>query len=852
MGSVHVALDRLTGQTVALKRVLIPTENLQFNSKGSSDLYVALAQEFRIMASLRHPNVNSVLDYGFDWDNKRQPFFTMDLLKNPISVFRAGWKSDQEKVNMLVQTLQALAYLHRRGIIHRDLKPANILVVSQQVKVLDFGLSVTRDQAEEKVIAGTLGYIAPETLLGDAPSEASDLYAVGVIGFELFTGRPFIESDDTQVLIDQTIRMMPDLRMIGNVPVAAVLGRLVSKNPEDRYNGNANLAIAALCEAVGQSIPRESTAIRESYLQTAQFVGRESEMWQLSDGLDAALNGKGGIWLIGGESGSGKTRLLDELRIQALVKGAMVLRGQNIAQGASPYQMWRAPMRALSLTTQFVDMQASVLKAIVPDIAEILGVDVPDAPDVSPVFAQERLWATIEAVFQMQTRPLLLILEDLHWAGRESIDLFARLVKYVSNLPLMIIGSYRNDESPDLDKSTPGAKLITLNRLDDAQIEEMSAAMLGESGHQPELVELLRRETEGNPFFLVEIMRSLAEQAGRLDQISAMTLPEEVSSKGINQIIRRRLDRVPAEARELLRIAALCGRRVDQNVLAAFAGSTEVVDKWLLTCEEVSVLEVQDNTWQFSHDKLREGVVEEVPDFERPIMHRKIAETMEKTGTGDYAMLAYQWGMAGEFDKEKEYRVLCGKFALGSGAYDTAVFHLERALELEVPTPESYKQWANLKRMAADAYLGLGNRDSAQRLYDEALAAYQKANYKWGVGAAMNDLGFLAFEAQDFALAEENFHRSLQITVSVRAWTITLNSIIGIASLHVERHDLNRAAELCTMALNHMSIDQQTADRAARLMTRIKAGLWPAALAEAEARGKESRLSEVAQAILKG
>src|SRR5260221_4866692 len=125
MGSVFQALDRLTGQTVALKRVTAPTEQLIFASRtdASFDLRLSLAHEFRTLASLRHPNIISVLDYGFD--AQEQPYFTMDLLENAQTILEAGqWQSEATKLGLFVQVLQALSYLHRRGNLHRDLNPA--------------------------------------------------------------------------------------------------------------------------------------------------------------------------------------------------------------------------------------------------------------------------------------------------------------------------------------------------------------------------------------------------------------------------------------------------------------------------------------------------------------------------------------------------------------------------------------------------------------------------------------------------------------------------------------------------------------------------------------------------------
>jgi eukaryotic-like serine/threonine-protein kinase len=718
------------------------------------------------------------------------------------------------------------------------------------VKVLDFGLSVTREQAEMDTIAGTLGYIAPETLMGAPASEASDLYAIGVIAYEMFTGRPIIESDDTRVLIEETISKMPPMDGISNLPVRLVIQRLISKEPTDRYDGSAQKAIAAFSEAMEQPVPKESSAIRESFLQTARFVGRERELGDLTRALHQAVDRKGGLWLISGESGSGKTRLLDELRIQALVQGMLVLRGQNINEGAYPYQMWRAPLRTLSLTTPFSEGQPNVIKALVPDISELLEKDVPDAPEVNPLFAKERLITTIEMVFQAQTRPILLVLEDLHWAGRESLELLSRLTGKLAAQPILIVGSYRDEETPQLPEQFPQGKTVKLSRLDEYQIEELSAAMLGEQGRQRSLVRLLQAETEGNPLFLVEVMRALAEQAGRLDQVATMSLPAEVSAKGINEIIRRRVERVPAEDRPLLRVAAIYGRRQDTALLQKFAGTRDLND-WLLDNQAAAVLEVQDNLWQFSHDKLRDGVLADVPESERAGLHREIAEAMEALNSKDNAALAYHWGKAGNVAKEASYRALVGKAALQSGAYDTAKTNLLRALELQPPTPESLKQWVNLKSMAADAHLGLGERTAAQKLYRECLEAYQTSNYKWGIAAALNDLGYLAFEIRDFTMAEEHFHTGLQTAFGIRAWTVALGSVTGIASLFVERGELARAAELVTLTLNHMSVDHQTADRATRLLMRIKNDLWPDELSQAEERGKAARLSEVAGALLK-
>jgi serine/threonine protein kinase len=156
MGIVYRATDRLTGQQVALKRVTM-------------------------LASLRHPNVISVLDYGMDeW---RQPYYTMELLTGSQPLLKAAQGLDEDhKLILLVQVLQALSYLHRHEIIHRDLTPDNVHVIDNQVKIIDFGLAMLTDhERSDSVPAGTLAYMAPEVLLGNSPTSTADLYAVGGI-----------------------------------------------------------------------------------------------------------------------------------------------------------------------------------------------------------------------------------------------------------------------------------------------------------------------------------------------------------------------------------------------------------------------------------------------------------------------------------------------------------------------------------------------------------------------------------------------------------------------------------------------------------------------------------------------
>jgi len=263
MGIIYRALDRLTGQTVALKRVATPTVQYSSNtqtlsismlstlSSGSLDRRFALAREFKILASLNHPYIIHVLDYGFDECD--QPYFTMDLLQNIATIHEVGCEAPiREQVRLLIEVLEALAYLHQCGIIHRDLKPANVVVVDEHVKLLDFGLAIDSNYARTEGISGTLSYIAPEIIRGEAPTTASDLYAVGVMAYEIFTGHhPFVSNTQAD-LIQQILNATPDIAAIP-ASFRGLIMWLLAKRPADRPR-DALTVIMQLIRALGEMV----------------------------------------------------------------------------------------------------------------------------------------------------------------------------------------------------------------------------------------------------------------------------------------------------------------------------------------------------------------------------------------------------------------------------------------------------------------------------------------------------------------------------------------------------------------------------------------------------------------------
>lgn len=318
MGVVYQAIDRLNGQAVALKLVsqkavdrLDTTEPI---SGTMERLSISLAHEFQVLASLRHPNIISVLDYGFYYiDGRAQIYYTMELLSGARTILDAGQtRTTIERIDLLAEVCQALIYLHRRGVLHRDLKPENILVTNDGVvKVLDFGLALLHAQDANDPVGGTLAYLAPEVLRGGAASESSDLYALGMIAYELLCGHPPFPRSNPGLMVQAILTTLPDLMpllaietaitptngtndlMISDRPsLSALIAGLLAKDPDERPASALEL-MRALYSTTDRPLPVEPTHVRDSFLQAAAFVGRDAEMTTLIDAFNAMLAGQG-------------------------------------------------------------------------------------------------------------------------------------------------------------------------------------------------------------------------------------------------------------------------------------------------------------------------------------------------------------------------------------------------------------------------------------------------------------------------------------------------------------------------------------------------------------------------------
>lgn len=754
MGRVFSAYDRLNRTEVALKQVLWPSPTWESSSvaepsaiarsivaasrmrnqttppaldtffaqyatarwsSATSRRLAVLATEFRTLATLRHPHIVSVLDYGFDLSGR--PFYTMELLRSsqPIVQWAVG-RSFPEKAELLLQLLDALTYLHRRGIVHRDVSSNNVLIVSADgralVKVVDFGLALDRERAGDFVPAGTPLYMAPELYVGQPASVLSDLYAVGVLAYQLFCGRsPFSIEQGPADLLRQMLSGAPDVSALP-LDVGRLLQALLSKQPQQRPSDAATVR-RQLAAAAGIATHSEPVPTRDSYLIAARFVGRHVELKTLHAALTSARQGAGCGWLLSGESGVGKSRLLEELRCAALCEGVLTLRGQAKVSGDA-YHLWLDVLRLIVLQVSLSQTELGVLTTVIPELPQILDCPVCSPPQLDPAAARLRLFHIIHDIWARLPGCSLLLLEDVQWADAESLALLSHLLGDVGKRAQLIVVTHRENEG-----SLPASIVAQLNRLhlprlERAEIADLCQSMLGRAQIANELLDLVVTETEGNAYFIVEVMRVLAAETGSLADIGSARLPQRLFAGGIAEVLERRVARAPAEAQPLLLLAAVAGRDLDSSLLSHVLPNA---DAQLRALADVGLIELCMQHFRFSHDRLRERVQESLRPEQRQQLHRQVAAAMEALYAHDVAhaaQTAYHYRQGNELAKAAHYYTVAGDAALRRGAPTEAAALLEHAQHLHAQTQMPRLTQVRMWRGLTEARFGLGRLREAE------------------------------------------------------------------------------------------------------------------------------------------
>jgi serine/threonine protein kinase len=329
MGIVYRATDLELMREVAVKVL---------SEAASPDASERLIREARAAAALNHPHIISVHDVG---EASGRPFFVMELVNGP-SLAKAPPVELPRIIEIASQICTALEHAHNNHVVHRDLKPDNVLWSASgetpQIKLADLGLALPGRGArisQSGLIVGTASYMAPEQALGQKVDGRTDLYALGVLLYELTTGRLPFAGGDPLATVSQHVHapVVPPRVLRPDLPrkLESVILRLLEKNPMNRFS-SARETAAALAdslspsETVDESDAGATVAILDA-LSRGRLVGRISELAEARELWRHAREGHGHAVLLSGEPGAGKTRLAREITIQAAIDGAVVLNG---------------------------------------------------------------------------------------------------------------------------------------------------------------------------------------------------------------------------------------------------------------------------------------------------------------------------------------------------------------------------------------------------------------------------------------------------------------------------------------------------------------------------------------------
>jgi predicted ATPase/predicted Ser/Thr protein kinase len=686
--------------------------------------------EFRVLTLLKHPNVAAAYDFE-SLPGSEDYFFTMEFVEGRNIFLATEGVSWQHIVALLVEVCRALSYVHSRKLIHYDIKPGNVLVSGEgQVKVLDFGLAAVKSIGPGEWRGGTPGYMAPELADFEAlVDHRSDLYSLGIMAYQLLCRQlPFRSSSVSDLF--RMHRFQPpgfDESEWKVIPswLRSVIERLCAKHPADRYP-TANTVIEDINHRGGLSYEVETPETRESYIFSSRFVGRKLEYDRVRDFISRRTRGSPGfspVLMVSGQSGTGKSRLMQEVCRDAQLEQILFSQGKCFEGSFSEFQPL---VPILELLTRRVEKLGGIelvrehgpeMVKICPSLGKIWGIE--PSPPLEQIHRERVRLQEVVTDFLMRAAdlaPYVIYIDDLHWALSGLTELLAELVRRIAigerrgkPVPIALLGTYREDEVSgrpletirDALRSEGRIEEMKLNPLGVVDVGEMLGSMLG-AGEPPEaFVDRVARETDGNPFFVEELMRALIEHGAVRIAADSWEVKEAVSEieipDTVAEVFRRRAAMLDNNQRALLEILAVCGRPTAADVLASGAKlDLETFHSALSQLVEKRIAyEVPGPglLFRLSHDRLREIIYGDMEARARSSLHLTMARSMEAIYARELEEHIFdiidQYNSATELliqpddhDKVSRYNEKAGHRSKREGAFEAAGKYFRAALSL--------------------------------------------------------------------------------------------------------------------------------------------------------------------------
>ncbi|MEH2093619.1 trifunctional serine/threonine-protein kinase/ATP-binding protein/sensor histidine kinase [Nostoc sp.] len=718
-------------------------------------------------------------------------------------------------LNIAAQITETLGELHTHHIIHKDLKPENILYNpnTEKIKLIDFSIASLLSKESPEItslnlVEGTLAYMSPEQTgrINRTLDYRTDFYSLGVSFYEMLTGQlPFPNAQDSMELVHCHIAKIPVAphQINPNVPLAisAIAMKLLSKTAEDRYQSayglKADLEQATIQLQTKGSIDLFSLGQQDfsHQFQIAQkLYGREVEVAALMAAFEKVTLGSSEVVLVGGYSGIGKSSLVNEVHkpivrqrgyfiggkfdqlkrdipYASLIQAFRELMRQLLAESQARVEVWKNKLlRALGVNGQ-------VIIDVIPEVELILGQQAP-VPQLGVAESQNRFNRVFKQFIHAFTavgHPLVLFLDDLQWADAASINLVENLMTDPESQYLLLIGAYRDNE---VNATHPLMLMLETIQAFGATVEELLLKPLAaphitqlltdtfncESSQAETLADLLFQKTQGNPFFLTQLLKVLHQdnlltfdyRSGfwqwDLNRIQSQAITDNVVDLMVNKI-----QRLSEPTQQVLRLAACVGNRFNLEILAVVnekSPSATAIDLWsalraglILPLSDTykipqllnqSELATYCNTavqvdYKFLHDRVQQAAYSLIPTDQQKQVHLKVGKLLlhntEKSQLEEHLFEIVNHLNAGsslivepaERYELAELNLKAGQRAKSSSAFVTALKLLETGVSY---LPEN--SWQDNYLLTLTLYLQSGEAEFLNGKYEEALLIFEQ------------------------------------------------------------------------------------------------------------------------------
>lgn len=711
MGKVFAAFDRQRQVKVAIKTLGVLTPHS----------VVALKSEFRSVAELNHPNLvrlHELFDDADDW------FFSMELLEGATlrQLLREHPGDSELVVHVFRQLALALSELHAAGIRHGDLKPSNFVVVGaeRRVVLLDFGVSRPLEpDARPAPYAGTREYSAPEQLAGTQVTEAADWYAFGVVLFEALTGT----LPSRSAPLHELERAPPEL--------SALCRQLLRHAPEERATGEV---VRRVLGASGSRAPSPSWRRATT---PPQLFGRHAELEQLFLAHARSATDGPQVVLVRGESGIGKTALVEHFARTAARRGAVVLSARCRERESTSY---KAVDGIIDDLVRYLDQlpQAEAASLLPEGLEELTRLfpalrtaavvharassNLRDSTPDQSLVKQRAVGAFRDLLAAVGARaPLVLCVDDLQWSDLHSASLLQPLLAGPKPAPLLLVGISRSLgelHGPTLDALygqgkalLPRAELIELGPLSPSDAESFASDLLPNNDGRSQLAQSIAREARGSPLFIAELVHDAA--------FGPVGAASPTGAHSLAQLVAHRLEALPADARIILELTALAGVPLSRSAARRSSDLTpnrteEAIDLLRASHLTRSHDAAEERSIETRHDRIRELVLQSLPaDVERE-HHLRLAQAFLAERTVQPEVIAGHYEAAGDARAAGRFWVKAADVAFDALSFAHAADLYGRGEALAELTPP---QLAALRVRKADALALAGKAVAAADQY---------------------------------------------------------------------------------------------------------------------------------------